>query len=181
MPVFILALRLSGRASSAFTLALGVTSIAGRYAIGALVSSAVFVGAVGVWYRHVASPHKHPSGSGPDLGLDLPSVDDGGEGCLIVIAVLAAALLPSGIFWFVGGYALLFEVAFEAAFAGTMVYRMGKRDTLGNWAGTLVRRTWLPALVIAGILVALGAKIQHDYPEAQTLSPAIKAHRSMQK
>lgn len=44
-----------------------------------------------------------------------------------------------------------------------------------------MRRTWLPALVIAGIFVALGAKIQHDYPESQTLSQAIKAQRSMQK
>ncbi len=76
---------------------------------------------------------------------------------------------------------MLFEVAFEATFAGTMVSRMGKQNTLGNWAGTLIRRTWLPALVAGGMLVAFGAKMQHDFPEAKTMAQAIKAHRAGQR
>jgi hypothetical protein len=100
---------------------------------------------------------------------------------MIILAVAVIALLLSGVFWLMGGYAMLFEVAFETAFAGTMVYRMGRRYTLGNWAGTLVRRTWLPALVVGGLLVGFGAKLQHDNPEAKTLMQAIKAHRSAQK
>ena len=80
-----------------------------------------------------------------------------------------------------GGYALLFEVAFEVAFAGTMVYRMGKRATLGDWAGALVQRTWLPALVTAGILVGLGATMQARHPEATTMAQAIKAYRAEKK
>ena len=76
---------------------------------------------------------------------------------------------------------MLFEVAFEATFAGTIVYRMGRRYRLGNWAGTLLRRTWLPALVVGGLLVGSGAKLHHENPEAKTLVQAIKAYRSAQK
>jgi hypothetical protein len=179
--VFFLAMWLSGWACSALLLAQGMHSIPARYAISTLVSYGVFILSVGIWCRHTARHRKPGSGSGLHLGLDLPTAEGDGEGCLIVIAVLAVALLLSGIFWLVGGYALLFEVAFEAAFAGTMVYRMGRRDTLGNWAGTLIRRTWLPALVVGGILVASAAKMQHDYPEAKTLSQAVIAHRTQQK
>jgi hypothetical protein len=95
--------------------------------------------------------------------------------------VVALAGLASAAFWWVGGYALLFEVAFEVMFAGTMVYRMGSRDTLGDWAGTVVRRTWLPALIMGGLLVALGAKLQHDHPKARTMAQTIEAYRSTNK
>jgi hypothetical protein len=94
---------------------------------------------------------------------------------LIIFGVLALALVLSGIFWLVGGYAMLFEVAFEVAFAGTVVYGLDRRYTLGDWAGTLIRRTWIPALVVGAVLVAFAAKMQHDHPEAKTLAQAFKA------
>lgn len=176
--VFFLAMWLGGWACSAVLLALGVSSIPTRYAISTLVSYGIFIGSVGVWCRHVAKSRASGDGPGSSLGLDLPADVGGGEGCLLVLAVIAIAGLASAAFWWVGGYALLFEVAFEVAFAGTMVYRMGKRDTLGDWAGTLVRRTWLPALVMGGLLVALGAKLQQDHPNARTTAQAIEAYRS---
>jgi hypothetical protein len=43
------------------------------------------------------------------------------------------------------------------------------------------RRTWRPALIVGGLRVAFSAKLQHDYPQAKTLSPAIKAHRAAPK
>lgn len=179
--VFFLAMWLAGWACSALLLSRGMHSIPVRYTISTFVSYGVFIGAVGVWCRHRARVHKPGNGSTMDLGgIDVPLVDDG-EGCMIILAVAVIALLLSGVFWLMGGYAMLFEVAFETAFAGTMVYRMGRRYTLGNWAGTLVRRTWLPALVVGGLLVGFGAKLQHDNPEAKTLMQAIKAHRSAQK
>lgn len=177
--VLFLAMWLGGWGCSSLLHVCGMTSIPARYAISTLVSYGIFIWSVGVWCRQANRPGKPSSGPGLDLGFDLSWIDN--EGCWIAIAILAAFLLLSGIFYFVGGYALLFEVAFEATFAGTMVYRMGRRDPLGHWAGTLVRRTWLPALIIAGLLVAVGAKLQHDHPEASTLAQAIKARRAGQR
>lgn len=166
---------LGGWGCSSLLHVLGMKSIPARYAISTLVSYGIFIWSVGVWCRHVARPRE----SGSDLGgLDVSVPDGDGEGCLLVLAVLAIGLLFSGLFWLLGGYALLFEVAFEVAFAGTMVYRMGKQAPLGDWTGALVQRTWLPALVAAGVLVALGATMQARYPEATTMAHAIKAFRA---
>ncbi len=136
--VFFLAMWLSGWACSALLLAQGMHSIPARYTISTVVSYGVFIWSVGIWCRHASRPRKASSGTGWDLG-GFDTAGDG-EGCLIVIAVLAIALLLSGIFWWVGGYAMLFEVAFEATFAGTMVYRTSKLHTLGNWWETLIRK-----------------------------------------
>jgi hypothetical protein len=173
---------LGGWGCSSLLHVVGMQSIPARYAISTLVSYGIFIGSVGVWCQHVARPRKSGSGSDVDLGgIDVPSVDSDDDGCLLVLAVLAIGLLFSGFFWLVGGYALLFEVAFEVAFAGTMVYRMGKQVTLGDWAGALVQRTWLPALVTGGLLVALGATMQARYPEATTMAQVIKAYRAEKK
>jgi hypothetical protein len=178
--VIFLAVWLGGWGCSSLLHVLGVKSIPARYAISTLVAYGIFIWSVGVWCRHVARPRKSGSDSGVDLGgFDVPSGDS--EGCLIVLAVLAIGLLFSGVFYFVGGYALLFEVAFEVAFAGTMVYRLGKQATLGDWAGALVQRTWLPGLVTAVVLVGLGATMQARYPEATTMAQAIKAYRAEKK
>lgn len=176
-----LAMWLSGWGCSAFLLARGMASIPARYAISTLVSYGVFIGAVGVWCRQATNPvdRNDHTGSMLDGVGDIPSADS--EGCLMVLAIVAVALLLSGIFWFVGGYAMLFEVAFEVAFAGTMVCRLGKRHTLGNWAGALVRRTWVPALVMGSVLVAMGGKMQHDHPEALTLAQAFEARQAMRR
>ena len=176
--VIFFAVWLGGWGCSSLLHVLGLKSIPLRYAISTVVAYGIFIWSVGVWCRHVARPPK----SGGDLGgIDGPPPDADGEGCLLVLAVLAIGLLFSGVFWLLGGYALLFEVAFEVAFAGTMVYRMGKRATLGDWAGALVQRTWLPALVTAGILVGLGATMQARHPEATTMAQAIKAYRAEKK
>ena len=70
---------------------------------------------------------------------------------------------------------MLFEVAFEVAFAGTVVSGLDRRYTVGDWAGTLIRRTWIPALIVGAVLVAFAAKMQHDHPDAKTLAQAFKA------
>ncbi len=169
-----IAIWLSGWACSALLLQLGLHSLPARYAIATLVSYAAFVGLVGWWARHAARPvDTARRDSGLD-GLDFPGAD--GEGCLIVLGVLLAGLLISGVFWWVGGYAMLFEVAFEVAFAGTLVHGLNRRYTLGDWSGMLLRKTWLPATLIAVVIVAAAGRIQAAYPEAQTLSQAHRLH-----
>ncbi|MBL9200486.1 MAG: hypothetical protein JNL39_08265 [Opitutaceae bacterium] len=178
--IIFFAVWLGGWGCSSLLHVLGMKSIPLRYAISTLVSYGIFIWSVGVWCRHVAKPRKPSSGWGSPID-GINGLEGDGEGCLLVLAVLAIGLLFSGVFYFMGGYALLFEVAFEIAFAGTMVYRMGKRATLGDWAGALLQRTWLPALVTAGILVALGATMQARHPEASTMAQAIKAYRAEKK
>jgi len=179
-----LAMWLGGWGCSSLLLVQGMVSIPARYALSTLLSYGIFIGLVGVWCHSAAKPPPPVrQGSSPSAlgGLDLPTDAAVAEGCLIVVAVVAIAALLSWVFWWVGGYAMLLEVAFEVAFAGTMVSRLGKPEPLGNWAGALVRRTWLPALVVSLLLVTTGAKLQHDHPEARTLSQAIKAHRALPK
>jgi hypothetical protein len=169
---------LCGWACSALLLAQGIGSIPERYAFSTVASYFAFVGAVGVWCRYAAQPVT-PKSSNSDWGsADILNLGSSGDGCLIIFGVLAIALVISGIFWLVGGYAMLFEVAFEVAFAGTVVYGLDRRYTVGNWAGTLIRRTWIPALVVGAILVAFSAKMQHDHPEAKTLAQAFKAQNA---
>lgn len=170
---------LSGWASSALLLGAGLTSLPARYAVATLVSYAAFVALVGWWARHAARPVDTSRESGQLDNFDIPAVDN--EGCLIVLGVLLAALLLSGVFWWVGGYAMLFEVAFEVAFAGTIVHGLNRRYTLGDWSGTLLRKTWLPATLIAVLIVAAAAKIQAAYPTAQTLAQAYRLHTTHQK
>jgi hypothetical protein len=179
-PVFAVALIfivvwLCGWACSAFFLAYGMGSIPERYVISTVASYVAFVGAVGVWCRYAAQPIA-PKSSTSDWtdAADIPNIG-GDEGCLVVVAVLAIALVLSGVFWMVGGYAMLFEVAFEVAFAGTVVSGLDRRYTVGDWAGALIRRTWIPALIVGAALVAFAAKMQHDHPEAKTLAQAFKA------
>jgi len=178
-PLIFLGMWLSGWACSSFLLSLGLTSIPARYAIAAVVSYGVFIALVGVWCRIEARRDKRTRPSDWDFGaLDLPTNADAGEGCLVVLAIAALGLLLSGLFYLVGGYALLFEVAFESVFAGTVVWRLRQRQTLGDWSGRLIRRTWWPALVATVLLVAAGFRLQRDHPEAQTLAQAVRAYRA---
>ena len=181
-PLIFLGMWLSGWACSSFLLSRGLTSIPARYAIAAVVSYGAFVALVGVWCRIEARRRGRSRSSNWGIdGIDLPATPDAGEGCLVIVAIAAVGLLISGLFYLVGGYALLFEVAFESVFAGTVVWRLRQRHTLGNWAGRLIRRTWWPALVAVCLLVAAGFRLQRDHPEAQTLAQAVRAYRAAQK
>lgn len=168
---------LSGWACSALLLWTGMHSIPLRYGISTLLSYGVFVLTVGWWCKHAADPVQPKSERSRWYEwLDLPSGGD--EGCLIVLGVLLLALLVSGLVWMLGGYAVLLEIAFEVAFAGTLVRRLGRDHTLGDWSGALIQRTWLVALLMACIVVGMGAKLQHDHPEAHTIAQAIRAYKA---
>jgi hypothetical protein len=172
-----MAVWLSGWACSALLLRAGLVSIPLRYGISTLLSYGVFVLTVGWWCRLAVAPVKPPTERSRWYHwLDIPSSGD--EGCLIVLGALLVALLVSGIVWLLGGYAVLLEVAFEVAFAGTLVRRLGHDHTLGNWSSTLLRRTWPLALLMTSIVVGIGAKLQHDHPEASTIAQAIRAYKT---
>jgi hypothetical protein len=157
---------LAGWLFSSLLLWRGMHSMPLRYGLAFLVSYAVFFLCVRVWCNSV-----HHDRGGNDGSLDFPGFD--GEGCLMVLAIALAALLVAGLFWASGGFAALLEVAFEVAFAGTVVRRLGRTEIVGNWAGRLFAGTWLQALVALLLLVGVAAWLQHKAPSATKFSEAV--------
>ncbi len=164
-------------AASAALLAGGMHSLPLRYTVAFAVAYGSFFGWVRVWCDYAkCDPGQAKSGSGWDgSGLDV-----GGEGCMWVLAAAALAFVLSGLFWLVGGYALLLEVAFEVAFAGTVVRGIGRQSMLGYWAQALLRRTWWIALLVMALLAGFAAVMQRAAPGADTLAQAYKSIQARQ-
>ena len=72
-------------------------------------------------------------------------------------------------------FSALLEVAFEVAFAGTVVRRLGRTEMIGSWARALLVGTWVHALVALVVLVATAAVLQRAVPDARTFAAAVKA------
>ena len=124
---------LSGWLFSAALLKQGVTSMPLRYALAFLGAYLVFFGCVRLWCEFI----QRDRGSGSDGSvLDGFMID---EGCLWVLAVLVAATLPVLVFWLTGGFSALLEVAFEVAFAGTVVRRLGRTEMIGEGLEPVIR------------------------------------------
>lgn len=159
---------LAGWGFSWMLLAFGMTNMPARYAISFFLSYLVFIGCVRVWADFVSAERSNGSWDGR-------IVDVGGEGCLVVLAVLALGLVAGAVFAMLGGLPLLLEVAFEVAFAGVVVRRISRRLTVGHWIGALIRNTWMHALGALIVLVTLAALLQARAPEANTFGDALKA------
>ena len=99
----------------------------------------------------------------------------GGEGRVVVLGILVLGLAAGAVFAMVGGLPLLLEVAFEVAFAGVVVRRIARREPVGDWLGTLIRNTWLPALATWIVLVTVAAALQAKAPQATTFRQAVQA------
>ena len=158
---------LAGWLFSTLLLMQGMTSMPLRYALAFVASYAVFFACVRVWCNSVH--HDRGSNGGH---FDVPQGD--AEGCLIVLAIALAALVVAGAFWASGGFVALLEVAFEVAFAGTVVRRLGRTEIVGNWAARLFACTWLSALVVLFVLLGVATWLQHRAPEAVKFSQAVR-------
>ena len=157
---------LAGWLISTLLLMQGMTSMPLRYALAFVTSYAVFFACVRVWCNSVQHNRGNLDGSFDGGGF-------GSEGCLYVLAVMLAALVVVGIFWASGGFMVLLEVAFEVAFAGTVVRRLGRTEIVGAWAGRLFAGTWLHALIALTLLVGAAAWLQSKAPGATKFSQAV--------
>lgn len=174
---------------------LGVDRLVVRHVVAVIVAYGAFVAGVAVWIRwsgireylrwrssrEMLEPPE-PLGRPPDparwdwlQGADPSAALLGGEGCLVVLIVLALLAVLMGI----GGYLIadaasfFSEVVFELLLAAGLVRRMRKRDP-PSWTGGVVRRT-LPALVVTLLLaVGFGLWAQSRYPDANTVAAVIK-------
>lgn len=162
--------------ASSMLLALGLRNMPLRYALAFALAYACFFGFVRLWCDFAKREPEHKNAGN---NFDIAGVD-GGEGCLVVLGVLALAFVLSGLFWAIGGYALLLEVAFEVAFTGTVVRGVGRQSMLANWPKALLQRTWWMALITMLLLATFAGMMQRAAPEAATMSQAYKAIKAKQ-
>jgi hypothetical protein len=67
---------------------------------------------------------------------------------------------------------MLAEVALDAALVGT-AYRRIKNQDLESWTTAVIRRTWLPALALAGMMVLAGWAFEHAAPGAHSIGAVV--------
>lgn len=148
----------------------GITSMPARYALSFLVSYGAFFVCVRVWCNSAYRNHGDGNGAGVDFGNSgvYP------EGCLIVLVIAALAFMIAGLFWVTGGVGAMLEAAFEVAFAGTVVRRLGGTEIVGRWARALFLNTWPHALVALLVLAGFAAALQRAAPGSVKLSEAVK-------
>jgi hypothetical protein len=163
----------SGWGVSGLLLSAGMKNMPLRYGLALAVSYPVFFLCVRVWAGAMRSAH-----AADNLFklryADLSNVPADGEGCLVALVALAVGGLLAVVFMLIGGPELLLEVAFEVAFAGTLVRRLRHFQVVGNWKERLVRSTAPFALAVMLGLVAIAAGLQHRVPSATTFAQACR-------
>lgn len=160
---------------SAALLVRGLYSLPLRYAIACVVAYACLFCFVRIWSEYaIRKPILKIAERNNLIGAGL------GEVFAWLLPFIIIPLLISGMVWLIGGYALLLEIAFEVAFAGTMVRGLSQQTLLGNWALSLLRRTWFVALLMMAVLCGFAAMMQHAAPETNTIAQAYEAIKAKQ-
>jgi hypothetical protein len=158
----------AGWGVSALLFRAGLINMPLRYALSFAISYPVFFGCVRIWADHM----RRERGSESLDGLDVIPGVDLGDGCFIFFAVSLLGFALATMFAWIGGPAMLLEVAFEVVFAGTLVKRMGRVEMVGDWARLLWLKTLPFALGVLLVLVAIAAWVHHEAPTASTFVQA---------
>jgi len=180
---------------SAVSLSAGLESMAIRYLLGTATGYGAFIGLIRAWiaYRRrgglpnldfvdfVDLPMDLGSRSVSrsveiESSVDLPDVPlDWDELWPIIVAFLLA--IGGGIAILYVVYmapVLLAEVALDAALVSAVYRRLRRRDA-GHWMGTVLRRTWAPAVALALFATLAGFLLQNALPEAQSIGDVYRA------
>ena len=105
------------------------------------------------------------SGLGDDIGF------------VLTILGLAAAIVFSSL-WVVWAAPTLFaELLLDTALAAGLYHRLRRLESR-NWLETAIRGTFWPFLVTTLVVVAIGASLQHQWPEAKSLGAVVAALRA---
>jgi len=128
-------------------------------------------GAGGSWGESVpsSSPISSPDSASPDVGFDLDL-----EGAwLIVIAIVALVGGVIATFYIIYiAPALLAEILIDGALVAGL-YRRVKHIEQRHWLRAAVRRTVLPAILVALVLTVAGYALQKAVPEAHTMGEVL--------
>lgn len=111
-------------------------------------------------------------GGGFDFSLDL---DEGG--CFVVVAVLLIAAATVGaVVWILWTAPILLAEVLVDGIVMTGLYRRLKHGPEpGHWLTGAIRRTWIPALVVALLFSIAGHLLQKAVPEARSIGAAWEA------
>jgi hypothetical protein len=92
---------------------------------------------------------------------------------VVVVVVLLVGGLVAILYVVYMAPVLLAEVALDAALVSAMYRRLHRRD-VGHWIGAVLRRTWLPALVLTLFMTLLGFALQRAVPEARSIGDVLR-------
>ena len=109
---------------------------------------------------------------GPSLDIGVPDLDEGIF--LIVLAAVAAVILGAAIYVVYVAPLLLAEVLVDGLLL-VGFYKKLKGPEPEHWALCAVRRTWIPALIVAVTFFFAGVVFQDLAPEARSIGGVWKA------
>jgi hypothetical protein len=116
-------------------------------------------------------PVAKPS-SGPSLDIGVPDLDEGIF--LVVLAAVAAVVLGAVFYVIYLAPLLLAEVLVDGVLLAAF-YRRLKRPEPEHWALCAVRRTWIPAIIVAVTFFFAGVIFQSLAPEARSIGGVWKS------
>lgn len=122
-------------------------------------------GAAGSWAEGRSS-------GGGSSGSSWSDAWDGDLGWILVFAAaLLAGLATIGYVVYLAPL-LLAEVLVDGVIVATIAHRVSDLERR-DWTATVIRRTWLPALAVVGLLMLGGYALQKIAPDARSIGPAI--------
>lgn len=107
----------------------------------------------------------------PDIGFDIPALDEGAALLLAIVVAIGVTVLALGL-----GASLIYllfqmPTLLSDAVAGMAVIGLASRRREG-WLGAVLRHTWKPALIGAASLLAVAVALHMAFPMAHTISEA---------
>ncbi|HKV06572.1 MAG TPA: hypothetical protein VJ725_00445, partial [Thermoanaerobaculia bacterium] len=111
-------------------------------------------------------------GGGFDFSFDL---DEGGILVLVAVLVIAATSMGVVIWILWTAPALLAEVLVDGLVLTGLYRRLKRGPEPGHWLTGAIRRTWIPAAIVALLFSFSGYLLQKAMPEARSIGAAWKA------
>lgn len=111
-------------------------------------------------------------GGGFNFSFDL---DEGGFLVLVAVLVIAAASMGAVIWILWTAPALLAEVLVDGLVLSGLYRRLKNAPEPEYWLTSAIRRTWIPAVVVALLFSVSGYLLQQAVPEARSIGAAWKA------
>jgi hypothetical protein len=113
-----------------------------------------------------------PSRGGSADSVDVFSLDDAWPFLLAGAALLAGAVAIGCVIY--TSPILFAEILLDAAVLGT-IYRRSRRPDEGDWIGSVLRRTWLPATALCLFMAILGFALQAMAPGATSIGGVLRS------
>lgn len=181
MTLMILLTGMAGFLASFVMLRFGLEKMWLRYPLAILVSYIVFLLLLRIWLW-LQQPKDGPSldadisvadfdigsssgsdGFSFDFGIDL---DDGA--ILIIVLIVLAMVLFALVYVVYIAPVLLAEILVDGLVISSLSLGLKETDRQ-HWLSSVLKRTWIPLLIIVALFVIAGATLQTTHPEARSI------------